>query len=227
MNPPHDARTRQLLVVSLCLFGIAGLIFGTVFVRANLGNGRTTRQRAGKPRWGQIASASELNKTLAYTQVLREKWRPWATEHQQMLRRWMHEQNDNPEALQEFCASAPAPPLYKGAGFALRELSHEGISFASWTGGQEFAPTKEDGPLAERRYKKSLLLQDEFQQRNYKMYRDIAVLTSMTSGPTYYTFWASGRITESTNSLDSRQHGQNSFVVAKEKEVVPPFEFLR
>lgn len=219
----EKVRNRRLAITAAVLFTLAGGLFGG---SAFLQKRAATKVYAREPNrpWKDPAIEKGLRAArFARAKELRERFRPWALKHKDIIKRMMQAKPDDQAALMEAWNALPTLP--DGAGVDMVWLGMGTPPF-SW------APVIRDrlpnpNPSQQESQERSERAHRERLQKNFAERHDIGLSDSVHAGPSKLHFWISGRITEHTLISNPRpKRGAPAFVDAPPQEVVPPYDFL-
>lgn len=228
-------RNRRLGTVAITMFLLAIGVFG----------GLTYLQlRAGAPIDPATAQNEELEQKveatrparLAKIKELREKWRPWAEKHKELLKRMLNAKLSDRVALMAVYSVIPATPdasdKTKVAGITRRDLVPDDPAVLVRTGAPSFTwqpLDKLSQPKMDPKFKETYRRQKLFiaarLQENFARLRDIELSRSVNVGRSQLSLWASGRITESEAVRQPYRNG-HILVDGPHQEVQPPYDFL-
>lgn len=182
-----------------------------------------------------MMSKQAVKARIAKANLLREKWRPWAQQHQDILKAMLRANSNDQAALMQVWNELPPRDnvSFRDKNFPQETLKSEregGDATYTW---QPFAkllliavprnqtPQAKD-ELEQKKQQIMPRIQKQFAER-----RDIELAKSQNSGDTTYSLWASGRITkEQTVPNKDKRRGQSAFV-QEVHEVTPPYDFLQ
>ena len=122
-------------------------------------------------------------------------------------------------------AALPSSPTVEKDGIGDDDLNMEGNEFC-WnieSTPDPIPPQSRNDPLVLEHAQSGRRFLDKLLHHNFKTHHDIALGFSDTKGPIVYTLWASGRVTETRTPLESDDPAND----AREKEIVPPYDFIR
>lgn len=228
-DDPRDQQ-RKLKIAIVLLFLSSATIFGTMFyLQARAKNYAAS---AAPTQTGLVAVAvaqKQHSAKLAQARLLRDKWRPWAMQHQQELKQMLAAQPDTPDAFKGVWGKVPAMSNAKDGGITDADLNSTQAPF-SWNAVEKMVrPGREDraatpGENAEYAAGRQFIqkqLNDDF-----VALKDVRISESIDSGPSMISLWASGRVTESTE-IPQTIVGQPAFVQGPEQEIEPVYDFLK
>lgn len=238
---PEKVRTRRLAIAATAMLLLAGGVFGGLFYlqrQATLSSMSRDRQVA------QINArlepqAGEVEQRVAHLEKLREKWRPWALQHKELLKKTLHAQPNDEAAMMALYDALPtwwsveaARKFGGGSGGPLGRWDldppGEELDFSWQMGGKldKLLMVRSDraghAHVAASKQKEH----DQIQQKrmallraNFKARRDVALSRSFKASRFNQYLWASGRITqtERDSNLNEGPH----------KEIEPPYDFLQ
>ncbi len=198
------ARVRRVTTVAAAALLMVCGVFGCVFYlehQAVTGNYPQTPEQSN-------LQFTEEEKTafLTKAKLLREKWRPWAEKHKDVLKRMLHAQPNEQTALRAAYAVIPSVPNSATAGIGardlipsndLRALTMSKTPMFAWQPGDKTSQPSPDPALRPRYDQQKQFIAKRLQQ-HFTDLRDIECAISMNLGPWSVSLWASGRITQST-----------------------------
>jgi hypothetical protein len=186
-------------------------------------------------------SPEEKALSLSRAKYLRQKWQPWALEHQKLLTQMLQNKSGDQAAFQQVWKTIPSLP--QQSGISHNDLTPNSVEPPSPVG-FTWAPIVKSvtsysriKPAVAQVVKQGERQTTQKRQHEFGQQRDIVLSTSMTQG-WHVALWASGRITEQSRiSLKQRYLLMQSLVGQKRRikesdlwtahhEVVPRYDFL-
>ena len=239
-------RTRRLLVLGMLLLVAAVAITVGRVIHSRVQQARLMQDRPADLQYGVKVYSPETgdkaqdmrSKYLAKAKLLRDHWRVWAIAHQDVLRQLRHAPPGDTAMLMRVYSALPASEhLNQATGVTLKDI---GMSVEDLTNENVVRYTWQPGPLKQpiaaewaRRDPSAQAVSDhnddttlEMTKQKFQRYHDIALSQSMSAGRSQITLWADGRITEMV-SQDQHIIGKPTIVDGPEKEIVPPYDFLK
>lgn len=235
---------RRLFLLGILLLMAAVTITGGRFIYSRMQRARMTQDRPADLQWGtkiyNPATAGKAQdvraKYLAKAETLRDHWRVWAVEHQELLRQLKQAPPGDTAALMKVYAALPYH-LNKFTGVTPEDTAFDVDAFHA---GRAVQFTWQ--PHALKSHLSAGLLQSDPHaqatsdmydrgflkklQRDFASYHDIMLSESMSPGRSRITLWADGRITEMVRQ-DQHVIGKPAIVDGPEKETVPAYDFLK
>jgi hypothetical protein len=209
---------KPLLALAIFLMLITISMFATIFYQQYRATLRPPSIPYRLARNGQLATEQQ-QAFLDKAQSLREKWRKWASEHQEDIRQMLHSSDE--AALLQVYSSLPETPTVENAGVAKSEFGEFPYRF-TWN---KFSSKREaksgglDNSTARRLFEAEDQVARQELEKDFANYHDICIGRSVNPGTVDYKLWVSGRITK----LHYSTGGQKGH----EEEIVSPYEFLR
>lgn len=165
---------------------------------------------------------------LAHAMLLREQWRPYASQHKALLLKMLHARGDDTNTLKLVYYALPATPKAAGMPPVGVNFSHPSSSDFTWqlidkhnasTSSQKDLGDRERLTKYDSRFSREL-------HEDFIQFHDISVSESMSPSLSTFTLWASGRVTETALKT---QHipGKPVFKKLAPDQVAPPFNFLK
>lgn len=238
-------RTRRLLILGVLLIVAAIAITAGRLIHSRMQQARLMQDRPKDLQWGTyISSPATADKAqdrrakyLAKANTLRDHWRVWAVSHQDLLRQLRQAPPNDTATLMRVYSALPSPRDLMGGneGVTLADVSSNDADFLA---GRGVPFTWQPGTL-KTHLSEGMLRSDPHAQstsdhydntflealrRDFADYHSIMLSESMGAGRSRITLWADGRITEMTR-LAHPARGQRD--EGPEKELVPPYDFLK
>lgn len=233
MNEPkaigaEKMRQRRMMLASLLMMVFAVSIFGGIgYLRRQAANGNYPRA---KRSWEDPQVAAALTQVrIAKATMLREKYRSWALQHQDVLKQMLHAPSNDQSAMEVVWDTLPSDPGPSGAGISGSDL-HAGTTVFSWEPvGKDLLNGQVRMTPAQRKQIESYepgLKRERAEQ--FKNLHDLKISESANSGQSTICLWASGRVTEN-KWIDNPHldHGKPWVVQAPPRQVLPPYEFVQ
>ncbi len=193
-------------------------------------NAEESRQREVQARSERMRPAR-----LDRVKLLREKLRPWAIQHKQLLKAMLKAQHGDETALRAVIDAIPANPGSKGLGITHEDLmprrDHKAAALAgtpmfTWQASSKHKAPANLDPKRREEYARSMRMLNARVSNNYARYRDFELSTSMGFSRSRLSLWASGRVTES--EPQSRPY-KNGFTLqdGAHREILPRYDYLK
>ncbi len=239
-------RNRRLVVLGVLLILAAAAITGGRLLYSRMQQARLTQDRPKDLQYGVSVYSPETagkvqtqrQKYLAKASLLRDHWRVWAEAHQALLRQLRHSPPGDTATLMRVSSLLPSSAhLNQATGITLADIgikpgdldNPNAVRF-TWQPGPlkqpiaaEWARTDPGAQAASDRTDDITL---GMNKRQFQTYHNIALSMSMSAGRSRITLWADGRITEMVVQ-DQHIRGKPTIVDGLEKEIAPPYDFLK
>ncbi len=246
ISDPDSIRTRRLLILGILLIVAAVAIMAGRLIHSRMQQARLTQDRPADLQYGvKVYSPETAGKAqdmrsqyLAKANLLRDHWRVWALAHQDSLRQLRQAPLGDTATLMRVSSLLPSSAhLNQATGITLADIgikpgdldNPNAVRF-TWQPGPlkqpiaaEWARTDPGAQAASDRTDDITLGRNK---RQFQTYHNIALSVSMSAGRSRITLWADGRITEMV-SQDQHVIGKPTIVDGPEKEIVPPYDFLK
>lgn len=184
-------------------------------------------------------SPLQKQQKLQRAEMLRQKWKPWASKHRDIVRRMLDAKSEDEAALLAVWNAIPDSPGGDAEVNTIRSVDlHGGTSLnsASLRSGQVFnwnalgkSGSHAFTPEMKEKMSRSQDTQSWRLKHDFKEHKDIVISQSVNTGKTSVCLWASGRVTEKTivagRSITVRP--DLKMFVVKHNELLPPYEFLK
>ncbi len=239
-----SVRARRLLILGVLLIAAAVAITLGRVIYSHMQQARLTQDRPRDLQYGvpvySLATADQAQtkrqKYLEKASLLRDHWRVWAVEHQDLLRQMRRAAPNDTATLMRVYSALPttADP---SAGVTTAEVNFNqddfnagrGVLF-TWQAGMFNARLSEgmlrSDPQAQAKDEQANTAYRRKLRRDFANYRDIMLSESVAAGSSRITLWADGRVTEMTRQ-DQHIVGKPTYVDGPEKELVPAYDFLK
>ena len=216
---PTNSRVKGVIVTAFCL---AMLIVGGFFLN---------RQRAEKQYQGQFAAvvndpqeeaskqASSEQERIAVAKRIREKLRPWALQHKDLLLKMRKADSKDTKVALEVFTQAPVKLRGPDAIVNADDLVSGQTRF-TWQALESNLVSPNAPASADAKFRKEAVAKD------FTKHHDVLLSTSINPGKSRIEVWASGRITKTTDVLNPRVPGQPVYGEPVSEEVIPPYDFL-
>lgn len=218
-------RKTKILVVATII--VVAAVFGTnQFLQRRLESSSksVTQNGASFPVQNAAAVAAVQDVRVAQAQLVRSKWRAWASNHAPLLKRMRQTNPQDKEAFLEVWKALPTDPYEIKEG-SLGEDLISGVEHFSWQPSAK-APVRAANPLDKSEYELDNQRISKEAQREFTEHRDIIVAKAEGVGPHGVALWASGRVTRSEMVPQTIAIvGEPAFKTVHE-EVSPSFDFL-
>jgi hypothetical protein len=244
MTGGEAKRTRRLFLLGVLLLVAAIAITAGRVIHSRMQQARLTQDRRADLQWGtKIYSAATADKAqekqakyLAKAQTLRDHWRVWALSHQALLRQLRQAPPGDTATLMRVYAALPTSEHLNQAtgvtladvGMSVEDLTNENVVRFSWQPQPMKAPIPAEWA---RKDPNAQAMSDRYDDTTLKLlhhsfstYHSIALSESMSAGRSRITLWADGRITQMTRILHPAMGQRDE---GPEKEIVPPYDFLK
>lgn len=226
--------TRRTTIAAAAMLLVAFSVFGSLFyLQRQAASGPQRRTQAEVDAMYQ-PSEKQLEQRMAKAKWLREKWRPWALQHKDLLKAMLKAKADDTEMLNKVWDEIPRNPIV--VGIKAEDLGSfksraGGVAWFSWN-----AIGKSDsqitGAQSEQERRKTLM-KAERRTKQFAEVRDVMLSQATLYGSEIHV-WASGRITRSVakqkivffEHKGKRMRG-TTLTDGPHQEIVPPYEFLR
>lgn len=222
-----SVRTRRLLAIGILLIVAAAAITASRLIHSRMQQARLMQDRPKDLQWGTYVyspataakAQTQRQKYLAKANLLRDHWRVWALAHQDSLNQLRHAPpNDYATMMRFFKALPMANGLNQTTGITLQDI---GISPADVDNSHNILFAWYPAPPAENKDAEAADLHKR--QHDFTLYHCLPIAESMT-GRSRVTLWADGRLTE---VLPGKLHPGERRGEEPEKEIVPPYDFLK
>jgi hypothetical protein len=160
---------------------------------------------------------------LEKVKLLREKWRPWAIKHKDLLKAMLTAKAGDKAALQAVLDTIPANPGSKGLGISRKDLIPTGDLRAAmlagtpaftWQVPSNYKVPANFDPKKREEHARMMRMVNARIFNNFAYYRDFELSTSISYSRSMLKLWASGRVTESEPP-------------GPQREIMPRFDFLK
>jgi len=172
------------------------------------------------------AASLSRNAYLANAMVLRERWRPWALKHREVINRLLHAKSENYAALTQ---AYDALPVFPDADMHLAniDIDHPLSTDFTWNPSLKAHSNRESSDPEQQakslRVNKSV---SENLRQDFARYHDIKISQSFNNGMSNIVLWASGRVTEES-VVRQYTPGKPSQVKGAPRQIAPPYDFLK
>lgn len=213
-NPPNS-KTKGLL---LSVFCVAILSTGAFFL---------VRQKAAKQYEGQFAAVKNdpqedvaLNQErIVLAKGIREKWKPWALQHKDLLRKMRQGNPQDASIALEVFTKLPVKFAGPEAVVTFDDLTNGQARF-TWQA-LENNLVRPGAPISRDAQFRKKAVADDFLKEH-----DVLLSSSVNSGKSHINVWASGRITETTVVKNPRVSGQPVYGDPVSKEITPSYDLF-
>lgn len=162
----------------------------------------------------------ELNKQrIAVAKEVREKMKPWALAHKDLLKKMMAANANNSAIALEVFTKVPAETRGPKAVVTIEDRKKGPTNF-TWQALENDYVRPNATPSQVGTFRKQEIASDFARQH------DVLLSSSMNPGLSHIDVWASGRITETTIPINPRVSGQPVYGDPVSKEIIPPYDFL-
>lgn len=239
----ENTRTRHLAgIAAMALLLACGVVGCVLYLerQATTGNYAAQDQSVFKLTQGEKAAH------LAKAKLLREKWRPWAEKHKELLQRMLRAQSNDQTTLMTVYRTLPSDNIGGERGITsedlvprrdLRSAINAKVPLFTWQAqgnkqvrfGNDFkgqAELKTQYDASQRQFMQRM-------QQNWIVLRDVEISVSMNPGPSRISLWASGRVTESDTAwkpfsgmIDGKPVKGVAPAYNPHRELTPPYDFL-
>lgn len=207
---------RRLLQVFGAVFIITALVWGGIALSPVIGSGEFPATKgkliyAKMPEEGIEARWTEVKR-------MREKMRPWAENHQNLIRRM---KNGDDVAFRQVQDVIPVRAYASIIGFGVED------GLFTWNCYMEKslrAPELLPDERTKNRHQSSVDRYNSLMDANWVKHKDIALTDSVMEGKYRYVLWASGRITKSYDVPGCLY--LDCFTEREQEEVMPSFDFI-
>lgn len=232
MQKQEKSRSRFLIIAAAVMLLLACGVFGSLFYlqRQSATSGEAAIEARVAAEKAALEPTEEIStKQIAHLNLLRDKWRPWALKHKEELKRMLRAESNDHAAFTAVYDAIPALPHVEDAGFTPKELDSSSPEMMfSWQQVGKLNKSFGTDAKAQEDYKKNQQFRAKRLQRHFATLHDIELSSSMNTGRTHVTFWATGRITRG-KWIDNpnTSAGQPTQIEAPLEELQPPYDFLK
>ena len=227
----EKARSRVLIAAAVAMLLLACGVFGSLFYLQNRAAAPGEDAIVARYAAEQVALepvSAEVAKRVEHIRQMRAKWRPWALEHKQELKRMLAARPNDQSAMMAVYDAVPANPTVAEAGFSEADFKSGPVRLGWQPTAKLWAKANISDPNQQKQNEKDIREIAQEMQKTFASMRDIKLSSSMNTGRSQTVFWASGRITENKR-IDNPKHGagQPSLIEAPPQQIEPPYDFLQ
>lgn len=224
------ARTKRLTIAAAVVLLLSCGFFGSLFYLRRQAETNETQyeKRIAAERVALEPTDVEFAKRVQHLSMMRDKWRPWALQHKTGLKRMLTANANDRVALKVVYDAVPAIATDKDAGFSKRELRSGPVRLTWQPGSKLWAKFKSSDFKLQKRNDEEIRNMETKVQKDFTSMRDIELSTSINTGRSRLSLWASGRITKS-KWIENPNPGPGapSLVQAPLEEIEPSYDFLK
>jgi hypothetical protein len=155
---------------------------------------------------------------------IRLQYRQFAFRQRNILKRLLHASPGDLRTLREAYSSLPDKPEDAGIPHSALFAPPYLCTWDTQIDDPRLRPAQGASARAQRDYQKSVGYIHDRLQKDFASHHDIAISRCSKAGAAQYTFWASGRITESTFNGKAPIFQDAGWDV---REIEPPYDFLK
>ncbi len=227
----EKTQNQRLVMVAAAMFALAAGIGGSFFYLQNRATAVAATEKKyytpdglqRPPGYDPEVEAARTEIAIGRAKELREKFRPWAASHKEIIQRMLSAQPTDEAALQAVFDAIPKSA--QTAGISYRD-DLKGEPPFSWGFIEKLAQPADYAKQGET-LTRSIRQMKNQRLQEFHDYRDMSVTNSVNSGGWGVRLWASGRITRhELTTAPNRISGERG-VATIDEEVVPPYDFFQ
>lgn len=220
-------RTRRLATASAAMFLLALVVGGGFWYRshqAQIGDYDNAERRMPPGMPSPEVAKVQRQARHAKAEMLREKWRVWAVQHKDALKRM---RTGDKAALAAVWDAIPGQPQAAVTGLDAQDLN-SGVVDASWQPTFKTVRANPNDPKSVEQVEEMKKSGEQGLRYYFDQERDVMLSWISDIGPSRSVhLWASGRITEQDADVKKDAAGKVVSAEAVQHEIAPPYEFLR